>query len=466
MTAPTPKAPYQQTPSNPLLAQSLTALVAQLQSGATTSVEVAQALLARAKEVQPHLNCFVQINDDAALKAAEAADAKRAAFKAAGKAPPPLLGVPFAHKDMFARAGQASGCGSAITGNVVAKETATVLEKLDAAGAIEFGKLHMAEFAYGNTGHNAHLGACRNPVNPAYITGGSSSGSGSSVGAFANFGALGSDTGGSVRHPAGFCGTVGIKTSLGAINTRGAMPLSDSLDTIGFLTRTVADCALLFGAAQTHTPTWVWQPMQSLKGVRIGVADNYGHGACTGEAARLMAESLKRFTDASATLVNVTVPYSDEIFAASMKVLQAEATAHHAPWMATRPQDYSPQVLKRLEAGLAVPGYEYVRAKLFQKTALDAWMREVFAKCDVLHAPVVTIATPTVAEADVGGSDAMLAMVAGMGRWTRPINYLGLPALSLPAGHWGNGLPFGCQLIAPMLREALLFGVGAAVEAN
>ncbi len=446
-----------------LLDQSLCDLVLQLNQGATTSVAVTQALIDRAQAVQPQLNCFVRVDAQAALQAAEKADAHRRALQAASKPLPPLLGVPLAHKDMFARQGRASGCGGVIAQDAIPSETAVVLQKLDAAGAFEFGALHMAEFAYGNTGHNAHLGACRNPWNTQHITGGSSSGSAASVAARANFAALGSDTGGSVRHPASFCGTVGIKTSMGAISTRGAMPLSDSLDTIGFLTRSVQDAALLFATTQTFTPTWVWQPRTDLQGLRIGVADNYGHGACSGPAAALMQQSLDVLQSLGARLVPITVPYSQEIFAASMTVLQAEATAHHLPWMQSRPQDYSPQVFKRLQAGLDVPAHAYVRAKQFQSAALDAWMRQVFSECDVLHAPVVTIATPTIAEADMGGSDTMLALVAGMGRWTRPINYLGLPALSLPAGLL-HGLPFGLQLVAPMMREALLFGVGSAYE--
>ncbi len=450
---------------NPIVHQTLSATAAQLHAGHISSRAVTQALLDRAAQVQPTLNCFVRIDAQAALAAADAADQKLATLRAAGSTIPPLLGVPLAHKDMFARTGRAASCGSKLAAQQVPDHTATVLQKLDLGGAHEFGVLNMAEFAYGNTGHNPHLGHCRNAWGPAYITGGSSSGSGSSVAARANFAALGSDTGGSIRHPASFCGTVGIKASFGAIDTYGAMPLADSLDTLGFLTRSVEDAALLFGIAQTATPSWTWSPRQDLRGVRVGVADNYGHGACDGEAARIMQNSLRALTQRGAALVPLKVPYSQEVFDLAMTLLQTEATALHKHWMDTQPGGYSPQVLKRLQAGLSVPAWAYVQAKQFQATALDAWQRDVFRHCDVLHAPVVVMPTPTLAETDASGSDAMLQSVAKMGRWTRPINYLGLPALSLPAGLW-DGMPFGCQLIAPKRREALLFEVGSAYQAE
>jgi aspartyl-tRNA(Asn)/glutamyl-tRNA(Gln) amidotransferase subunit A len=420
--------------------------------------------MARAQTLGPQLNAFVRINAAQAVAAAKRFDASPR------KKTMPLGGVPLAHKDMFARAGLASGCGSRLTQDSVAPATSEVLKRLDAAGAIDFGALHMAEFAYGNTGHNAHLGACRNPWSLHHITGGSSSGSGASVAARLNFAALGSDTGGSIRHPATFCGLVGLKTTWGAISTAGVMPLSDTLDTVGTLTRTVEDAALLFGLlTPSHDQTF--QARQSLKGVRVGVADNYGHGECTGEAARIMQTSLRALTARGAELVDVAMPHNEALFDAGLVVLQAEATHHHRYWLHTQPDRYTPQVRSRLEAGLNVTAADYLAAKRFITTAQQAVSDELFSRCDVLHAPVVTIPTPAIAESDGGGSQAALKAVARMGRWTRPINYLGLPALALPAGLWATpgtdqGLPMGCQLMAPWHQEALLLAVGSAYQAE
>lgn len=459
-----------------LLRGSLSGLLRALESGAVSSVEVTQALLAQAQRVQPLTNAFVRIDADGALAAAHAADAARRAARSGQAGLPPLLGVPMAHKDMFFRAGRRSGGGSRILGDVLPGTTATVLERLDAAGAFEYGVLHMAEFAYGNTGHNAHLGHCRNPWNPDHITGGSSSGSGASVAACANFAALGSDTGGSIRHPAAFNGVVGIKTSVGAVSRAGAMPLAGSLDTVGFLARTVADCALLFGLVAGADPRdvttlawpqqrWRWSPLERLDGVRIGVDEAFGHAQCTPEVAAAMQESLAALRARGATLVPVTVPWTDALFAASMLVLQAEALAVHKRWLRERPGDYSDQVRGRLEPGLAIAAHEYLDALRARGPALAAMDEAVFAHCDALHAPVVTMSVPRIDETDVGGGPRMLELIAGLGRWTRPVNYLGLPALTMPAGS-ARGLPVGFQLVGPKFSEARLFSIGAAYEAE
>ena len=207
----------------------------------TSSVAAMEAVLERAHAVQPRLNCFLRIDDDAALAAAHLADREVARGYVRG----PLHGVPMAHKDMYYRRGVVSTCGSKILRDTPAAATAKVLEHLDAAGAIQFGVLNMAEFAMGPTGHNWHYGHCRNPWDPERVTGGSSSGSGASVAARANFAALGSDTGGSIRLPSAFCGLAGIRPTHGRVSVENILPLCPSLDTVGPLTRTVEDAALM-----------------------------------------------------------------------------------------------------------------------------------------------------------------------------------------------------------------------------
>src|SRR5260221_14460426 len=228
----------------------LTAVAKAIADKQFSSHEVTRACLHRIAQWQPHLNAFMAIEAEAALKAANEADAALAKGDNRGA----LHGVPLAHKDMYYDAGKVVTCGSLIRRDFVATTTSTALQRLKDAGTIRLGSLQMAEFAYGPTGHNAHYGAVHNPWNVDHITGGSSSGSGSAVAARLTFAALGSDTGGSIRMPAHFCGVTGLKTTGGRISRAAAMPLSQSLDTVGPLARSVEDCALLLGLMAGRGP--------------------------------------------------------------------------------------------------------------------------------------------------------------------------------------------------------------------
>src|ERR1700690_1340069 len=257
---------------------SLTAVASAIADKGVSSREATQSCLDRIAKWQPHLNAFMAIEADEALKAADAADAALAKGGRRGA----LHGVPLAHKDMYYDAGKVVTCGSKIRRDFVATTTSTALQRLKDAGTVRLGSLQMVEFAYGPTGHNSHYGAVHNPFAIDHITGGSSSGSGSAAAATPTFGALGSDTGGSIRMPAHFCGVTGLKTTYGRISRAGAMPLSQSLDTVGPLARTVEDCAVLLGlmaGAAPADPTAIPGPLPdyaaattgSVKGLTIGV---------------------------------------------------------------------------------------------------------------------------------------------------------------------------------------------------
>src|SRR3984885_5017167 len=222
---------------------SLTAVASAIADKRVSSREVTQSCLDRIAKWQPHLNAFMAIEADEALKAADAADAALARADSRGV----LHGVPLAHKDMYYETGKVVTCGSKIRRDFVATTTSTALQRIKDAGTIRLGTLQMAEFAYGPTGHNAHYGPVHNPWNVDHITGGSSSGSGSAVAARLTFAALGSDTGGSLRYPARFSRGPGLTTPVGRSSRAGAMPLSWSLDTVGPLAQSVEDCALLLG---------------------------------------------------------------------------------------------------------------------------------------------------------------------------------------------------------------------------
>jgi aspartyl-tRNA(Asn)/glutamyl-tRNA(Gln) amidotransferase subunit A len=435
-----------------------------------SSREVTQSCLDRIAQWQPSLNAFMAIEAETALAAADAADADLAKGNNHGA----LHGVPLAHKDMYYDAGKVVTCGSLIRRDFVATTTSTALQRLKDAGTVRLGSLQMSEFAYGPTGHNAHFGPVHNPWDIACITGGSSSGSGSAVAARLTFAALGSDTGGSIRMPAHFCGVTGLKTTVGRISRAGAMPLSQSLDTVGPLARRVEDCALLLGlmaGADREDPTAVAGPVpdystattESVKGLTIGVPSAFYVDDLDSEVAGILEATVAVLKREGANVVQVELPDQRQLSAACQLVLAVEAAAFHKRWMIERPQDYGPQVLMRLQNGLAVPGVSYLEAMRWRGPALSAYLAAV-AGVDAVIAPVAPVAAPTIAESDVGNSPDAEAVIQRLTRFTRPINYLGLPSLAIPSGFTRSGLPVAMQLIGRSFDEAMLLRIGAAFQ--
>jgi aspartyl-tRNA(Asn)/glutamyl-tRNA(Gln) amidotransferase subunit A len=449
---------------------SLTAVAQAIAQKHVSSREATQSCLDRIARCEPRLNAFISIEADEALKAADAADAALAQGHGRGA----LHGVPLAHKDMYYEAGRVVTCGSKIRRDFVASTTATALQRLKDAGTVRLGTLQMAEFAYGPTGHNAHFGAVHNPWAFDHITGGSSSGSGAAVAARLTFAALGSDTGGSVRMPAHFCGVTGLKTTVGRVSRAGAMPLSQSLDTVGPLARTAEDCALLLGlmaGADPADPTAMEGPLQDylaavqrpLKGLAIGVPTAFYVDDLDPEVARIIDETVANLKREGASIVQVELPDQRQLSAASQLVLAVEAAAFHKRWMIERPQDYGPQVLMRLQNGLAVPAVSYLEVMRWRGPALAAHLAAV-SGVDAVIAPVAPLAAPTIAESDVGNGPDADAVIQRVTRFTRPVNYLGLPSLAVPAGFTRNGLPVGMQLIGRPFDEATLLRIGAAFQ--
>jgi len=451
----------------------LTQLAAELRERKLSAVEVTEACLAAAARLQPALNCFIRIDGEQAVAQARALDAELAKGRVRG----PLAGVPLAHKDMYYRAGEVTTCGSKIRRDFKPPVTATALERYAAAGALNLGTLNMAEFAFGPTGHNAHFGACRNPWDPTRLTGGSSSGSGASVAARIVWGALGSDTGGSIRLPAHLCGLAGLKPTWSLVSRAGAMPLSFTLDTVGPLARSVRDVALLTeviaGADARDPTTSTVAPTKVTEGIelglaglklRIGVPQGYFDVDVDPEITRVLTAAHDVFAKLGASVVPVKMPDLDQVNALCNAVVNVEAATVHRAWLTSRPQDYGPQVLNRLEAGLFYPGTAYLSAIDLRAAKLREFQETVFGQVDVVLAPVVGRQTPTIAETDIVGGPDLLPMLASFTRFTRPINYLGLPALSVPAGFTAAGMPCGFQLVGQPFSEAFLCRVGRAYE--
>jgi aspartyl-tRNA(Asn)/glutamyl-tRNA(Gln) amidotransferase subunit A len=449
---------------------SLTSVAQAIAQKRLSSREVTQSCLNRIARCEPRLNAFIAIEADEALKAADAADAALA--KGGGRGA--LHGVPLAHKDMYYEAGRVVTCGSRIRRDFVASTTSTALRRLKDAGTVRLGTLQMAEFAYGPTGHNAHFGAVHNPWRFDHITGGSSSGSGAAVAARLTFAALGSDTGGSIRMPAHFCGVTGLKTTVGRISRAGAMPLSQSLDTVGPLARTAGDCALLLGlmaGADPEDPTAVEGPLpdymaavqRPVKGLTIGIPTAFYVDDLDPEVARILDQTVAVLKREGANVVQVELTDQRQLTAAAQLVLAVEAAAFHKRWMIERPQDYGPQVLMRLQNGLAVPAVCYLEAMRWRGPALAAHLAAVNG-VDAVIAPVAPVAAPTIAESDVGNGPDAEAVIQRLTRFTRPVNYLGLPSLAIPAGFTRDGLPVGMQLIGRPFEEATLLRIGAAFQ--
>jgi aspartyl-tRNA(Asn)/glutamyl-tRNA(Gln) amidotransferase subunit A len=313
-----------------------------------------------------------------------------------------------------------------------------------------------------------------NPWGLDHITGGSSSGSGAAVAARLTFAALGSDTGGSIRMPAHFCGVTGLKNTVGRVSRAGAMPLSQSLDTVGPLARSAEDCALLLGlmaGADPEDPTTIAGPLPDymaatrapIKGLTIGVPSAFYVDDLDSEVARVLEETVAVLKREGANVVTVDLPDQRQLTAACQLVLAVEAAAFHKRWLIERPQDYGPQVLMRLQNGLAIPGVTYLEAMRWRGPALAAHLAAV-AGVDAVIAPVAPVAAPTIAESDVGNSPDAEAVIQRLTRFTRPVNYLGLPSLSIPSGFTRGGLPVGMQLIGRSFDEAMLLRIGAAFQ--
>ena len=437
-----------------------------------TAMALLEACLARLDAQNEQVNATIWVDREGAFRAAEAADAAVAAGQPFG----PLHGVPLAHKDMYYQAGRRCTCGSAIRRDFVPTTTATVIERLSAAGAYAFAGLNMAEFAQNPTGHNAHYGDCHNPWNPPHITGGSSSGSGAAVASRFTYAALGSDTGGSIRLPASACGVSGIKPTQTRVSRAGVMPLSFSHDNVGPLARTARDCARVLGVIAGHDerdPTSAREPVPDyegaldgdLRGMRIGVpTTHFLHGA---EAPVLQAleAALEVLAERGATVMRLALPMMEAVLAYGGIVSRVEAATIHAQWMREQPGDYATHLSARLYAGYAIPGTYYVEALSRRGPILQAFAAKVFGQVDALVCPTIKTCLPTLAETDIDhgppGSEHRFMAVSDN---TRPFNYLGLPVISVPCGFDPQGCPIGLQVAGRPFAEARVLRIADAYQ--
>jgi aspartyl-tRNA(Asn)/glutamyl-tRNA(Gln) amidotransferase subunit A len=426
-------------------------------------------MLERIERWQPALNAFVRIEKDEALAAAKAADRVLARGKLRG----PLHGVPLAHKDMYYSKGKLAGCGSKVREGWVAPATSTAVARLEAAGSFRLGALHMSEFAYSPTGHNSYLGPARNAWDPTRITGGSSSGSATAVAARLVPAALGSDTGGSIRLPAHFCGVTGFKPTYGRVSRANALPLSFTLDTVGPLTLSAEDCGLIMGIiagpdpldpTTIGAPPWNGKATKALpKGLKIGVPNRFYVDDLEPDVAAALDATIATLRKLGAKVTKVELPDQSMVSAAALIVLAVEATSAHAPWLRTRAADYGPQVRNRLQNGLAYGAVEYLDTLRWRGPALAAHLAAI-SDVDVVIAPASRSMAPTIVETDLGGVPDAEQAIQAITRFMRPVNFLGLPALVVPAGQSRSGLPIGMQLIGRPFGDETLIALGRSFQ--
>ncbi len=454
-------------PANPCDAD-LTEIAAALARRTVSSREVADAMIERLRSRGGPLNAVAGIDIPDVQAKAVAADAS--------PAPGPLAGVPLAHKDMFYRPGRLSECGSNIRKGYMPDHLSGALRKLDEAGALDIARLNMAEFAFGVTGHNEITGDVRNPWNTDHITGGSSSGSGAMVAARATFGALGSDTGGSVRLPAACCGVVGMKVTVGRVSRYGAMPLSHSLDTIGPLTRTVKDNALMLSviagrdpddasSADIGVPDFLETIEDGIEGLRIGVPTTQFTGGMPAEL-QVRFDAVRRVLEsAGAVIKNIDVPENLAMANGLTSLITAtEGGAIHQHWLETRGDDYGAQTFGRLAGGLTTPASRYIQALNLRTQFLAEFNDIVFSSVDVVMTPMMAMHVPTIVDSDVKAGPGAMELLGRVGQCSRPVNFLGLPGLSVPTGFTDAGLPSSVQFIGRPFDEATLYRVGRVYE--
>ncbi len=439
-----------------------------LRARKVSSVELTQAALARIRALNPRLNAFQTLVEERALDRARKADDALADGRDLG----PLHGIPIGVKDVFSTRGIPTTCGSKLWANFVPDRDAAVVEKLEAAGAVMLGKTGMHEMAYGITSNNPHFGAVRNPWDQKRIPGGSSGGSASAVASGMVFMAMGSDTGGSIRIPASFCGTVGLKPTFGRVSRYGVRPLDFSLDHMGPLTRSVRDAAAVLeviAGYDSRDDTSSRRPVEkyvpdaepSIKGVRIGVPENFYFNTVEPHVAEAVRAMAKKAEGLGASVMPVRVPDIDVLNAVGRVILLVEAAALMEPYMDRR-ADFGPDVLALLDQGSLLPGTDYVNAQRLRRV-FQSQFRALWRDVDCLFTPTTPFGAPRIGETTVelGGEtvDVRLATT----RLVRAVNVLGAPALSLPCGRDARGLPLGMQMIARPFTEALILRVAQAL---
>ncbi|MCA1385254.1 AtzE family amidohydrolase [Bradyrhizobium sp. BRP23] len=430
-----------------------------------SALDATEAALARIERHDGILNSFTDVTAERARAKARAIDADIAAGRTIG----PLAGVPFAVKNLFDVAGLPTRAGSKINRDLApAKRDATLIERMEAAGAVLVGALNMGEYAYDFTGENIHDGPSRNPHDTTRMSGGSSGGSGSAVGGALVPIALGSDTNGSIRVPSSFCGIFGLKPTYGRLSRARSFPFVASLDHLGPFARSVADLALAYdamqgpdaddGACTTGGPEPVTPRLdESISGLRVAIAGGHFQKNVFPEA----VEAVSRVAQALGATQVVDVPEASRARAAAYVITTTEGASLHLDRLRKRPGDFDPAVRDRLIAGAMVPASLVDRAQKFRRW-YRAQLAEIFRSVDVLLAPATPCTAPKLGQVNFNLDGVELPVRANIGIHTQPISFIGLPVVAVPVPL--EPLPIGVQIICAPWREDIALRVAHALE--
>ena len=449
-------------------------LAPRIKAKEVSPVEVTEAALAQADRLQPTINSFITIlHDQARRQAKEQEDAL-----ARGEYHGPLHGIPIGIKDNIATGGILTTVGSKVLADHVPDEDAHTVTLCKNAGAIILGKENLEEFAAGGTSNNLHYGAVHNPWNLDHMPGGSSGGGGANTAACVTFASLGTDLGGSVRGPGAYCSVVGLKQTFGRVSQRGLLVTSFNGDHIGPLTRSVLDSALVLQAMAGYDPldpSTVPVPVpdytadleKGVKGLKMGIPSNYYFDVLDPEVEEAVRRAIAALEELGAEPVDISLPtlkYHGAMRFASM----ADGIVTHEPYIRSKRQDYGPTVIYRALGGQFVLGQHYSKALKVQRLMKEEHAR-VLQQVDFMVTPTMPTAAPRIDQETImiGGEEHIIRGpgFGGTSRCTQPSNATGLPALSVPCGFNGAGLPIGLQLIGRPFEESLLFRVGHAYEA-
>jgi aspartyl-tRNA(Asn)/glutamyl-tRNA(Gln) amidotransferase subunit A len=429
-----------------------------------SAVELTTDCLARIERLNPKLNAFISVTAESALAAARQAEAEIRSGDWRG----PLHGIPLALKDLIDTAGVRTTAASLLFKDRIPAQDAEIVRRLKAAGAVLLGKQNLHEFAYGGSSMISAFGEVRNAWNREHITGGSSGGSATAVAARLGYGAIGTDTAGSVREPAALCGVVGLKPTYGRVSARGVIPLSTSLDHVGPIARTVADVTVIFAAiagydradkASVDAPVedYVAALGKNLQPLRVGVPKKFFFEDLDAEVASATNHALSGLAAMGAEIRDIELPVPTD------RTLQiAEAYAVHAEFVARDPELYQPETLRRIRTGQNVSPETVLECRRdLERARRD--IVSIFADVDVMVTPTTPIVAPTIAELK-RNPDLLRPQELLLLRNTRPINVWGLPAISVPCGFTEGGLPIGLQIIGPHWGEAVVLQVAHAYE--
>lgn len=455
--------------SHELCFLSFTQLAEQIQRRELSPVEVTQAYLERIQTIDSKLNSYLTVTVERALQEAKVTEEQIQKGNYLG----PLHGIPLAHKDIVATKGIKTTCASKVLKDNVPDDDATVIERLHTAGAILLGKLNMNEFA--TISPSVYFGRVNNPWNLAHNPGGSSSGSGAAVAAGLCAGSLGTDTGGSIRIPAAFCGIVGLKATHGRISLQGVTPLSWSLDHVGPMTRTVKDAALMLqalagydphdvGSSETPVSDYTAKLTHEIKGLKLGVPRSFFSEYTDPEVKNAFDAAVKTLSGLGAQIEEVVLPPLENAWTQlALPILNVEANTWHEPYLHNQAEDYGPTVRKFLERGKGASAIEYVKAQ----RAKVRFRRDMLAACsnvDVLLTPGELIPPPLHEARSVTINGKEVSLMAALISATCPFNLTGQPALSIPCGVSASGLPLALQIVGKPFDEATVLQVGHAYE--